>query len=109
MGTLVKSIDNFTMSGIVLFLLGVSVGLMDYFVYHHSIVLNLIAAAALLMSIRILSQHSLPTLKLLVGASLTIALFSQAYFIESLLSAILGLVMFLASAAEYKKDMVKAG
>ncbi|MDW7731437.1 MAG: hypothetical protein SCH66_03285 [Methanolobus sp.] len=106
-----KNKDKWNVAGIVLFLLGVTVGLIDYFVNSndHSLGLILISVATLFASISILSKHNLPVLKLLAGISLTLALFSQAYFIESLFSAVLGLVMFFTSAVEYKKDISRTG
>ncbi|MBN2110725.1 MAG: hypothetical protein JW705_06515 [Methanosarcinaceae archaeon] len=105
MGSPVKGIDVRMIAGVVLFLLGISIGLAAYFVCPgHSLVLNIIAAAVLFTSIRVLSKHNLPVLKLLAGITLTIALFSHAYFIESLLSAVLGFLMMVASAVEFRKD-----
>ncbi|WP_135388717.1 hypothetical protein [Methanolobus halotolerans] len=94
-------------AGITLFLLGISVGTIDYFVNSndHSLGLIFISVAALFTSVKMLSKRNLPVLKLLVGISLTLALFSQAYFIDSEYSAALGLVMFLTSAVEYRKTV----
>ncbi|WP_406656288.1 hypothetical protein V7O62_10555 [Methanolobus sp. ZRKC2] len=101
---------NIDLIGIFLFFLGISGALINYFVYsnrHYSFLLILFSLIALISSIKILSQNNLPVLKLLVGVILAVALFSQAYFIQSLYSAILGIIMLLASAIEYRRDMAK--
>ena len=100
---------NIDLIGIFLFFLGISGALINYFVYsnRHSFLLILFSLIALISSIKILSQNNLPVLKLLVGVILAVALFSQAYFIQSLYSAILGIIMLLASAIEYRRDMAK--
>lgn len=107
----VKNKDRWVVAGIVLFLLGISTALIDYFVNSnsHSPGMISVSVLALFTSIRILSIHNLPILKQLAGVSLTIALFTQAYFTESLLSAVLGLVMLFTSAAEYRKDLARTG
>lgn len=107
----VKNKDRLSIAGIVFFFLGISTALTDYFVdsNSHSLGLIFVSIVALFTSIRILSINNLPILKQLVGFSLTIALFAQAYFSESLLSAVLGLVMFFTSAAEYRKDSARTG
>ena len=102
--------NNTVTIGILLFFLGASGVLFDYFIYadKYFYMVMLVSVATLFAAIKILSQKNIPMLKLLAGSALTIALFSQAYFIKSHFSLALGLVMFIASVAEYKKDMEKS-
>ena len=100
--------NRWSIAGIMLFILGATIALTGFFLSSggHLLLLIFISLVPLMSSMRLLSRHNLPVLKLLAGVSLTIALFSQAYLIESEYSAALGFVMFLTSAAEYHKDSV---
>ncbi len=102
--------NRWSIAGIMLFILGATIALAGFFLSRgdHLLLIVFVSLVPLMASVRLLSRYNLALLKLLAGVSLTIALFSQAYIIESEYSAALGFVMFLTSAAEYRKDSVSS-